>query len=60
MSPTLSGSFALRRVKVGDALKISNGIIFDFYPGLAHMQYRKKVMQQNSGRGESWMNGDGL
>ena len=37
MSPTLSGSSALQHVKLGDALKIRNGIIFDFYSGLPHM-----------------------
>ena len=36
MSPTLSGSSALQRVKLGDALEIRNGIIFDFYSGLPH------------------------
>ena len=34
MSPTLSGSSALQHVKLGDALEIRNGIIFDFYSGL--------------------------
>ena len=37
MSPTLSGSSALQRVKLGDALEIRNGIIFDFYSGLSHV-----------------------
>ena len=37
MSPTLSRSSALQRVKVGDALEIRNGIIFDFYSGLPHI-----------------------
>ena len=37
MSPTLSGSSALQRVKLSDALKIRNGIIFDFYSGLPHI-----------------------
>ena len=34
MSPTLSRSSALQCVKLGDALKIRNGTIFDFYSGL--------------------------
>ena len=37
MSPTLSGSSALLRVKLSDALKIHNRIIFDFYPELPHI-----------------------
>ena len=37
MSPALSGSSALQRVELGDALEIRDGIIFDFYPGLPHM-----------------------
>ena len=43
MSPTLSGSSALQRVKLGDALKIRNGILFDFYLGLPHM-YAEHVL----------------
>ena len=34
MSPALSRSSALYHVKLGDALEIRNGIIFDFYWGL--------------------------
>ena len=37
MSPTLSGSSVLHRVKLGDVLEIRDRIIFDFYPGLPHM-----------------------
>ena len=37
MSPTLSRSSALQRVKFSDALEIRNGIIFDFYSGLPHI-----------------------
>ena len=36
MSPAPSG-LALQRVKLGYALKICNGIIFKFYPGLPHL-----------------------
>ena len=39
MSPTISGSSALQYVKLGDALEIRNGIIFDFYSGLPHMAF---------------------
>ena len=38
MSPALSGSLALWHVKLGDALEIRVGIIFDFYPGLPHIK----------------------
>ena len=37
MSPALSGSSALLHVKLGDVLKICNGIIFNFYLGLSHV-----------------------
>ena len=37
MSPTLNGSSALLCVKLGDALEICEGIIFDFYLGLPHL-----------------------
>ena len=37
MSPTLSGSLALYHIKLGDALELCNGIIFDFYSGLPHL-----------------------
>ena len=42
MSPTLSGSSVLWHVKLGDALEICDGIIFNFYPGLPHMQLETK------------------
>ena len=38
MSPTLSGNLALQHVKLGDALEIRNGTIFDFYLGLPHIE----------------------
>ena len=28
-----------KRIKLGDALEIRDGIIFDFYPGLPHMLF---------------------
>ena len=40
MSLTLSGSSVLWRVKLGDALEIRNGIIFDFYSGLPHVAFQ--------------------
>ena len=37
MSPTLNGSFALECFERGNAIKIRNGMMFNFYPGLPHM-----------------------
>ena len=37
MSPAPSGSLALQHVKLSDALKIWDGIIFEFYPALPHV-----------------------
>ena len=37
MSPVLSRSSALHRVKLGDVLELRDGIMFDFYPGLPHI-----------------------
>ena len=37
MSPVPNGSSAIRRLELSDAIKIRNGIIFDFYTGLPHM-----------------------
>ena len=34
MSPAPSVSLALQHIKLGDALEIHDGIIFEFYPGL--------------------------
>ena len=36
MSPAPSVSLTLQRVKLGDALKVCDGVIFKFYPGLPH------------------------
>ena len=41
MSPTLSGSLALYHIKLGDALELCNGIIFDFYSGLPHLSMQR-------------------
>ena len=38
MSPSLNGRFALERFERGNAIEIRNGIMFDFYPGLPHIQ----------------------
>ena len=43
MSPALNGSSALERFEHSNAIKIRNGIMFDFYPGLPHIE----VMLQN-------------
>ena len=49
MSPVLNGSFALQRFERSNAIKICNGIMFDFYPGLPHVsliyryQHGKKI-----------------
>ena len=37
MSPTLNGSSAIRCFKRSDAIKIRDGITFDFYTGLSHI-----------------------
>ena len=37
MSPALNGSSALERFERSNAIKIHNGIMFDFYPGLPHV-----------------------
>ena len=37
MSPTLNGSSLIRHFECSDAIKIHDGIIFDFYTGLSHV-----------------------
>ena len=37
VSPALNGSSALQRFKRSNASEIRSGIMFDFYPGLAHI-----------------------
>ena len=39
MSPAFNGSSALQRFERGNAIKICNGTMFDFYLGLPHMTY---------------------
>ena len=43
MSPAPSGSLALQRIKLGDALEIRDAIIVDFYPGLPHTLYMQQL-----------------
>ena len=38
MSPALNGNSALQHFKRGNAVEIHNGIMFDFYLGLSHLQ----------------------
>ena len=40
MSTASSGSLALQRVKLGYALEIRDGIVFEFYLGLPHIALR--------------------
>ena len=35
----LNGSFALQHFNGSNVTKIRNGIMFDFYPGLPHIQH---------------------
>ena len=37
MSPALNGSSAIRRFEGSNAIKICNGMTFNFYTGLAHI-----------------------
>ena len=39
MSPALNGSTVLQRFERGNAVKIRNGIMFDFYSGLTHIHW---------------------
>ena len=42
MSPTLiNGSFVLQRFERGNAVKLRNGIMSDFYPGLPNITIRR-------------------
>ena len=40
MSPALNESSAIRRFKHSNAIKIRDGIIFDFYMGLPHISLK--------------------
>ena len=37
MSPALNGSSVIRRFEGSDAIEVRDGITFDFYTGLPHM-----------------------
>ena len=37
MSPALNGSLAIQRFERSDAIEIRDGITFDFYTGLPHV-----------------------
>ena len=41
MSPAPNGSPALQSFEHGNVVEIHNGIMFDFYPGLPHMNLVK-------------------
>ena len=38
MSPALNGSSAIQRFKRSNAIEICDGITFDFYTGLSHVE----------------------
>ena len=38
MSPALNGSSALQCFECSNAIEIRNGIMFDFYPGMPHIE----------------------
>ena len=43
MSPALNRSSAIRRFKHSDAIKIRDGITFNFYTGLPHMSFASQL-----------------
>ena len=56
MSPALNGSSTLERFKYSNASEICNRMMFDFYPGLPHIQllhrYHRKTYSINFWRVE--------
>ena len=57
MSPTLKGSSAIQRFERSDAIKIRDGITFNFYTGLPHVQnptYGTNCMN-HANLGRAWM-----
>ena len=44
MSLALNESLALQRFKHGNAMKIHNGTMFDFYPGIPHMLLQREIV----------------
>ena len=64
MSPALNGSSTLQRFEHGNAVEKCNRIMFDFYPGLPHMQnngatevglYRWCVEDETPLCGKQWL-----
>ena len=45
MSPALNGSSVIRRFKCSNVIEIYNGITFDFYTGLPHINTRAMMLQ---------------
>ena len=43
-SPALNGSSAIQHLKLSDAIKIRDGIIFNFYMGLPHLRTGVKLL----------------
>ena len=43
MSPALNESSALQHIELGNAVKIRNEIMFDFYLGLPHMHEQSMI-----------------
>ena len=43
MSPALNRSSAIRRFEDSDAIEIRDGITFEFYTGLPHMQQTRLI-----------------
>ena len=58
MNPALNGSTALQRFKCGNVVKIGNGIMFDFYPGLPYMSPVLTEVQQYSDFNKYFLNPD--
>ena len=48
MSPALNGSSVLQHFERSNAIKICNGIMFDFYPGLPHIVLQQMCLLASS------------
>ena len=44
VSPALNGSSALEQFELVNVIKMCNGIMFHFYPGLPHMIVKTQAM----------------
>ena len=56
MSPALTRSSAIQRFEGSNAFEIHNGITFDFYTGLPHVELAKLVFAAYlSGLRSRWM-----